>query len=78
MPVSSKEFLDIQATMECAFTLKHVRDMIRTYSQIAFYITFIFKNFLKKSNNLIPTSVVAFLQEQLYSLLNSSQEILGI
>ena len=32
-PVSSKEFLDIQATIECGFTLKRVRDMIRTYSQ---------------------------------------------
>ena len=31
-PASSKEFLDIQATIECGFTLKHVRDMIRTYS----------------------------------------------
>ena len=34
MPVSSKEFLDIQANMECRFTLKRVRDMIRTYSQM--------------------------------------------
>ena len=29
--VSSKEVLDIQATIECGFTLKH--DMIRTYSK---------------------------------------------
>ena len=29
---SSKEFLDIQATIECGFTC--VRDMIRTYSQM--------------------------------------------
>ena len=33
-PVSSKEFLDIQATIECEFTLKRIRDMIRTHSQI--------------------------------------------
>ena len=33
-PVSMKEFLDIQATIECGFTLKRVRDMIRTYSQM--------------------------------------------
>ena len=33
MPVSSKVFLDIQATPEGGFTLKRVRDMIRTYSQ---------------------------------------------
>ena len=31
-PVQSKEFLAIQATRECGFTLKRVRDMIRTYS----------------------------------------------
>ena len=31
-PASSKEFLDIQATTECGFTLKRVRDMIKTYS----------------------------------------------
>ena len=30
-PVLSKEFLDIQATIECRFTLKSVRDMIITY-----------------------------------------------
>ena len=30
--VSIKEFLDIQATIECGFTLKRVRDIIRTYS----------------------------------------------
>ena len=29
----SKDFLDIQATIECGFTLKCVRDMIRTQSQ---------------------------------------------
>ena len=34
LPVLSKEFLDIQATMECGFTLKHVSDMIKTYHQI--------------------------------------------
>ena len=33
MPVSSKEFLDIQATIEYGFTLTCIRDMIRTYSQ---------------------------------------------
>ena len=32
-PASSKEFLDIQVTIECGFTLKRVRDMTRTYSQ---------------------------------------------
>ena len=28
-PVSSKEFLNIQATTECRFTLKQIRDMIK-------------------------------------------------
>ena len=28
--VSSKDFLDIQTTIECGFTLKRVRDMIGT------------------------------------------------
>ena len=32
-PVSSKKFLDIQATTECRFTLKRECDMIRTHSQ---------------------------------------------
>ena len=32
-PVSSKEFLDIRATIECRFTQKRVRDMIITDSQ---------------------------------------------
>ena len=31
-PASSKEFLGIQATIECGFTLKRVRDMIITYN----------------------------------------------
>ena len=33
-PVSSKKFLEVQATLECRFTLKRARDMMRTYSQI--------------------------------------------
>ena len=33
-PASSKECLGIQATIECGFTLKRVRDMIRTYNQM--------------------------------------------
>ena len=31
-PASSNESLDIQATIECGFALKRVRDMIRAYS----------------------------------------------
>ena len=28
------EFLDIQATIECRLTLKHVHEMIKSYSQM--------------------------------------------
>ena len=31
-PASSKEFFDIQTTIECGFTLRQVRGMARTYS----------------------------------------------
>ena len=31
-PVLSKAFLDTKATIECGFTLKCVRDMVRTYN----------------------------------------------
>ena len=33
-PACSKELLDIQATIECGFALKRVRDMARTHSQM--------------------------------------------
>ena len=33
-PAWSKEFLDIQVIVVCGFTLKHVRDMTRTYSRM--------------------------------------------
>ena len=33
-PASSKEFLDIQVTIECGFTLKWVCDMMTIYSYI--------------------------------------------
>ena len=41
VPASSKEFLDIQATIDCRFTLKLVRDMIVTQS--FFWVIRIFK-----------------------------------
>ena len=34
VPASSKEFFDIQAAIECEFTLKRELHFIRTYSQI--------------------------------------------
>ena len=37
-PASSKEFLDIQATIECEFTLKRVHDRTRTYSTVLYLI----------------------------------------
>ena len=33
-PVLSKEFLDIQAAIECGFTLKCEHDIIKWYSQM--------------------------------------------
>ena len=33
-PASSKEFLDLQATIECGFTLKCILDMTGTYSHV--------------------------------------------
>ena len=38
--VSSKEFLDTQANIECGFTMKCVRDMIRTYSQLKYFTSY--------------------------------------
>ena len=40
-PVLSKEVLDIQATTVCGFTLKRVRDMIRTYSHVHYIAQFL-------------------------------------
>ena len=37
MPVLSKELLDILATTEYEFTLKHVGDMTRTYSTMKLF-----------------------------------------
>ena len=34
VPVLGKEFLDIQAIIECEFTQKCVHDMTKTYSQM--------------------------------------------
>ena len=54
-PASSKEFHDFQAVIECRFTLKCVRDMIRTYNQILvfciFFILALADNMVKKVNN---------------------------
>ena len=49
-PGSSKEFLDIQATIEREFTLKRVRDMTRTYSQYESMVPQVLANVLKLSN----------------------------
>ena len=38
-PVSSKEFLDIQAAIECRFTLKRVRDMRIACSRLDVFIS---------------------------------------
>ena len=48
MPASSKEFLDIQATIECGFTLKRVCDMTRTYSHHCYILVEIFGKLLNQ------------------------------
>ena len=39
IPASNKEFLHIQATIECGLTLRWMRGMIRTYTQNYIVIT---------------------------------------
>ena len=51
-PVSSKKFLDIQATTECRFTLKRVCNMIRTNSLELVFLTHFLHSFWRK---LFPT-----------------------
>ena len=63
MPVSSKEFLDIQGTIECGFALKHVRDMIRFVISISVNPLFLLKS--------------AFLNQFMASLLPIQLEIQG-
>ena len=46
MPASSKEYLDIQATIECGCTLKSVCDMTKTYSHVMFCLNSLSANAL--------------------------------
>ena len=57
-PVSSKEFLDIQATEECRFTLKYVHDMIKTHTQKNLYFV---RKHISKNLVYIVTLVLQFL-----------------
>ena len=58
MPASSKEFLDIQATIECGFTLKRVRDMTRTYRLLTiFSVLGISRTYLFKYNPKLPWTI---------------------
>ena len=59
-PASSKEFLDIQATIEWGFTLKSVRDTTRTYNLVLVLVHVIFGVFqIKlKSQNLIKETLL--------------------
>ena len=66
MPVSSQEFLDIQATIECIFTLKCIGNMIITQSQQifckqAYYLFLIPEQFYKSTqavNEIWPLYVI--------------------
>ena len=54
MHVSSKELLDIQVTIDSGFTLKRVRDMIRTYGtmQMVDWLQMVYKT----TNKIWPNS----------------------
>ena len=41
MPASSKEFLDFEATIVCGFTLKRIRDMTRTQTELSGLMIFL-------------------------------------
>ena len=45
VPALSKEFLDIQTSIECGFTLKRLRDMTRTYNQKPHLQLFLWNNY---------------------------------
>ena len=57
-PVSGKEFLDIQATKECRFTLKRVCDMIRIHSPSIHACIFCFHIIEKKTKNIFSLRVL--------------------
>ena len=65
MPVSSKEFLDIQATIECRFTLKRVHDMTRTYSH-EYYVSSLQRIFddLSKFRKIEKTLIIISIKMQ--------------
>ena len=76
-PVSSKELLDIQANIECGFTLKRVRDMIRTYSQTVSHLTLSSKTNIKiKQKNKQTKKVIlrfsSTTRYELYGVLGNS------
>ena len=53
VPVSSKGFLDIQATVESLFTLKGVREMITTYKK-----ALLNKLGIPENNNIIIITII--------------------
>ena len=71
-PVWSKEFLDNQATIECWFTLKHVREMIRTH-RLAFMSQSNFYSCLKiKYSSLNVKERLARKKREIWNLSNCS------
>ena len=60
VPASSKEFLNMQVTIECGFTLKCICDMMRTYSQyfLPFHPTNKLKNKKKKKKEKTPGDII--------------------
>ena len=58
MPASSKKFLGIQGTIECGFTLKYMRNMIRTYRQNYIVITVNLLQIISKQSQMINCGIV--------------------
>ena len=64
MPTLSKEFPDIQATVEYAFTMKRVHDMIRTHSQIHHTDKYSQQSSINEINNLFISVEANFFTNQ--------------
>ena len=68
-PVSTKEFVGIPSTIECGLTMKHVRDMIRTYSHtmdssvVSLNLSYVARtkpSSFKTTKSMVPKSLAPF------------------
>ena len=66
MGASSKEFLDIEATIECGFTLKHLGDMTETYLNLSLKVAPKLDRLRKKLNAIFDNEGLKSLLTQIY------------